>query len=273
MIKSSYILPHSPILIPKIGKKNTSILKKTSESFEKIRQEIISDEIDTLIIISPHRKKTDNITINNHFSFIVNFQEFGDYSSELKLKGDLKLSHEIKESLETDFKPVLKAKEKPDYGANIPLYLLLSKNNQRIKEFRGKIVIINTSIKKDYVHHFEFGEKLRAILDKSKKSISIIASGELSHCLKYNAPGGFFQKAAHFDEEIIKNIKKGPSGKDAIIKTDPQLALKAKECGLRPILLLLGIMNKDEYRGETLSYQKDLGVGYLSMKINKDKNE
>jgi MEMO1 family protein len=272
MIKSSYILPHSPILIPKIGKKNTSILKKSKESFDRVKQEIILDEIDTLIVISPHRKRTENITINNHFAFTLNFKEFGDYSSELKLEGDLKLSQEIKESSGEDFQAILRANEEADYGASTPLYLLLSKDNQKIKEFQGKIVIINTSIKKDYLYHFEFGKKIREVLEQSNKNISIIASGELSHCLKYNSPGGFFQKAAHFDEKIIENIKKGPSGKDEIIKTDPQLALKAKECGLRPIFLLLGIMDKDDYRGETLSYQKDLGVGYLSMKINKNKD-
>ncbi len=213
MIKSSYILPHSPILIPKIGKKNSSILKKTSESFDQVKQEIMLDEIDTLIVISPHRKKTDKITINNHFAFKINFRDFGDYSSELKLEGDLKLPQQIKESLEEDFQPVLRANEEVDYGAGIPLYLLLSKDNQKIKEFQGKLVIINTSIKKDYLYHFEFGEKLREILNKSKKNICILASGELSHCLKYNAPGGFFQKAVHFDEKTIENIKRAQAEK------------------------------------------------------------
>ncbi len=267
MIKLATILPHSPILIPNIGKKNSTILKKTSESFNKIKKEIIEQEIDTIIIISPHRKNMPDICINNHFEYKISFEEFGDYLSKTRLYGDLALSYNLKEEVEPDFCPILKAKKNPDHGANIPLYLLLTKNNQGIKEFKGRVIIINTSSKKDLNYHFAFGSKLGNKLEEIDNKVAIIASAELSHCLTINAPGGFYQKAVLFDEKTIEKLKKGPEGASEILKTDPKMASEAKECGLRPISLLLGIMSHFSYKTETLSYQKELGVGYLSMRI------
>lgn len=269
MIKLTAILPHSPILIPNIGKKNSAILKKTAESFCKIKQEIIDQEIDTIVIISPHQKNLSDIGINNHFRFKVNLEEFGDYSSQLKLSGDMALAYNLKEEVEPDFYPILFANNKVDYGTNIPLYLLLSKNNQLIKEFKGKIIVINTSEEKDLNYHFEFGKKISEKLEQIENKVAIIASAELSHCLNFNAPGGFYQKAVLFDEKTIENLKKGPEGVQDILKTDAKLALEAKECGLRPISLLLGLMSPFSYKSETMSYQKELGVGYLSMKITR----
>lgn len=269
MIKLITILPHSPILIPNIGKKNSAILKKTAESFNKIKAEIIEKEIDTIVIISPHRKNLPDICINNHFEYKISFEEFGDYFSKTKLYGDLELSYNLKEELEPDFWPILKAERNPDYGVNIPLYLLLTKNNRVIKEFKGKIIIINTSPEKDLNYHFSFGEKLKNKLEEIDNNVAIIASAELSHCLTINAPGGFYHKAVLFDEKTIESLKKGPEGANDILSSDPKIASEAKECGLRPISLLLGIISGFQYKAETMSYQKELGVGYLSMKITK----
>ena len=271
MIKLSYIVPHSPILIPNIGKNNTNIFSKTIESLKNIKQEIIDNDIDTIVIISPHKKNNETISINNHFSFNINFEEFGDYSDKMEVAGDLKLSYIIKEELWPDFDIDLQAEAKPDYGINIPLFILLSEENQRIKNFKGKIVIINTSTRFDLQHHFEIGKKIASILQNSSHKIAVISSAELSHCLSHNAPGGFFQKAIMFDEKTIENLKKGKEGTEEILKIDPKLALGAKECGLRPISLLLGIIdNFPNYIGENMSYQKDLGVGCLTMKMKLD---
>lgn len=267
MIISSYVTPHSPILIPNIGKKNTPMLEKTTEALGVIKKELAKQNIDTVIIISPHgQEKNKEVTINDHFEVFVNFEEFGDYSNKIFLESDLSLAYKLKEATEIDYTVELEATHRPDYGANIPLFLLLSENNQKIKEFKGKVLIINTSLDKDLKYHFELGKKLATELSSNEKRFAIIASAELSHCLTRNAPGGFFQKANLFDDKTIENLKKGKEGKENILNTDKKLALEAKECGLRPISLMLGIIDDLPYSPETLSYQKDLGIGYLTMK-------
>ncbi|HOZ53617.1 MAG TPA: class III extradiol dioxygenase subunit B-like domain-containing protein [bacterium] len=265
MIVSSFIVPHSPILIPNIGKKNFAILEKTSKAIGDIKNKILEEKIDTIIIISPHRPKNPDISINDHFQFTINFEEFGDYSNKTTLKGDINLSYRLKEVAEPDFWPILKAETEADYGANIPLFLLTAEAKQKSKEFKGRVIIINTSKEKDLQYHFDFGQKISSEIDQHQDRIAIIASAELSHCLNYNSPGGFYQKAILFDEKTIENIKKGPAGIEKLLKTDPKLSNEAKECGLRPIALISGIINSIDYKPETLVYQKELGVGYLTM--------
>jgi MEMO1 family protein len=268
MIKSAFITPHSPILIPNIGKSNLSIIEKTSKSFLTIREKIMASKSDTIIVISPHLKDSEEITINNHFKYDLSFEEFGDYSSKISFPGDMSLAYKIKEEAEPDFWINLRANNKPDYGSAIPIYRLLTETNQRIKDFKGRIIIINTSLKKDLLHHFDFGKKISSLLEEEENNISIIASGELSHCLTRNAPGGFFSKAISFDEKTIESIKKGRAGVEKLLKTDNKIAREAKECGLRPIVTMLGIIGNRDYSPKTISYQKDLGVGYLSMDMN-----
>lgn len=49
-----YILPHPPVLIPEIGKKQIKEAKKTAEAFAFVAREIAEKKPDTIIIISPH---------------------------------------------------------------------------------------------------------------------------------------------------------------------------------------------------------------------------
>ena len=55
-----------------------------------------------------------------------------------------------------------------------------------------------------------------------------------------------------------KNVK-------GIAKLNPKLVEEAGECGLRAILILLGILNDIDYQPEKFSYEGPFGVGYLVM--------
>ena len=59
------LLPHSPLLIPEIGRTNFSFLAKTSAAYDEIAEELKAKEINTIIIISPHGSAQTN-------SFIIN---------------------------------------------------------------------------------------------------------------------------------------------------------------------------------------------------------
>ena len=233
MIVASYITPHSPILIPNIGKKNHSILNKTTEAFLEIKSKIKEEKIDTIIIFSPHSKnKSSEIEINSHFQQDLKFEYFGDYFSKLSFSGDMSLAYKLKEACENDIK--------------VNLYADL----------------------KDNQHHFDFGQKIGEYLEKENKRIILIASAELSHCLNHRSPGGFYQKAEAFDNKVIELIKKKQEGAQNLFTLNKKTIKESKECGLRPISMLLGAINHRNYEPETLAYQKDLGIGYLSMNMN-----
>ena len=59
-LKTTALLPHSPLLIPEIGRANFDFLAKTTEAYQKIEEQLKRQEIKTLIIISPHIETADD---------------------------------------------------------------------------------------------------------------------------------------------------------------------------------------------------------------------
>jgi len=143
----------------------------------------------------------------------------------------------------------------PDWGFNVPLFFLA-------KDFKGEIktYLIGLESPKFY---FDQGKKI-AREQSSGKSIKygIIASGDLSHCLKEEGPYGFNPDGPKFDEALIKAIKKKDI--ENILKLD-EMYPEAGECGLRSFCFLLGILEESgiNYQPEILSYEGPFGVGYL----------
>jgi aromatic ring-opening dioxygenase LigB subunit len=141
----------------------------------------------------------------------------------------------------------------PDWGFNVPLYFLA-------KDFKGEIktYLIGLESPKFYL---EEGKKAYQKLDKNKK-YALIASGDLSHCLKEDEPYGFYPDGPKFDKDLIEFLKKKDIEK--ILKLD-DIYPEAGECGLRSFCFLFGILEASgiNYQPEILSYEGPFGVGYL----------
>jgi len=141
----------------------------------------------------------------------------------------------------------------PDWGFNVPLYFLA-------KDFKGGIETYLTELEPPEFY-FEKGKKVYQGLEKDKK-YGLIASGDLSHCLKEEGPYGFHPQGPKFDKALIEFLKK----KDIknFLKLD-EMFPEAGECGLRSFSFLLGILEASgiNYQPEILSYEGPFGVGYL----------
>lgn len=141
----------------------------------------------------------------------------------------------------------------PDWGFNVPLYFLA-------KDFKGEIKSMLTGLEKPEFY-FAAGKKAYQELSKNKK-YALIASGDLSHCLKEDGPYGFHPQGPKFDQALIEYLKK----KDIknILKLD-EIYPEAGECGLRSFCFLLGMLEESgaKYQPEILSYEGPFGVGYL----------
>jgi len=141
----------------------------------------------------------------------------------------------------------------PDWGFNVPLFFLA-------KDFKGEIKTYLIELEPPQFY-FEEGKKVYKELDKTKK-YALIASGDLSHCLKEEGPYGFHPDGPKFDKDLIEALKKKDIEK--ILKLD-DLYPEAGECGLRSFCFLLGILEASglDWQPEILSYEGPFGVGYL----------
>ncbi len=251
------IVPHPPILIPQIGKNNILRLNNTVLAYKKLQKKIIDKKIDSLLIISPHGNiQQDSFSLNLSPQFICEFKEFGDFSTSIEFDGDIGLTHRIREKMETKTPLQLISEKNLDHGASVPLYMLA-------RELMNiKIMPLNYSTLGPEAH-YNFGRLLKHELVYHKERIGVIASGDLSHRLSKQAPGGYNPKAKKFDSKIINYLKKGKT--EQILKLKPGLVFAAAECGYRSILILLGILEKIKNQPQLLSYEFPFGVGYLVM--------
>lgn len=250
-------VPHPPVLIPEIGKDNLKELVKTEEAMKKLEQELYAAKPESILIISPHGQiLPDAFNINLNADYKANFKDFGDFGLELKFKSDYMSIQEIRAADETqkDVSIVLSSQPEIDHGFSIPLYYL----TQHLKNIP---IIPLTYSALNYQQHFAFGQFLHRQLSKISKRFAIIASGDLSHKLTKDAPGGYSEKGREFDDKLVSLIKK--NNISGILKIDSNLVQEAGECGLRSLIILLGIIESLNIKPEVLSYEGPFGVGYL----------
>lgn len=140
-----------------------------------------------------------------------------------------------------------------DWGFDVPLYFLA-------KDFKGetKSYLMGLEEPKFY---FEKGKKIYKELKKHKR-YALIASGDLSHCLKQEGPYGFHPDGPKFDKALIEYLNKKDI--ENFLNLNEQFP-EAGECGLRSFCFILGILEASNlnWKSEILSYQKPFGVGYL----------
>ena len=70
-------------------------------------------------------------------------------------------------------------------------------------------------------------------------------------------------KGKKFDKKLIEYLTKAKTAE--ILKMDREFIAEAGECGLKSIMILLGILNNINFLPQLLSYETPFGVGYLVM--------
>jgi len=252
----SAITPHPPIIIPEIGGNNLAKVEKTISSLNELAGDLYVSQPEIIFIISPHSIiNPQAYCLNLANEFISNLKEFGPSQKEQKYKCEMELLSSIKEAADKENIPVnIISQPILDHGVSVPLYYLC----QHLKNI--KIIPISYSLL-NYDAHYKFGQLLRKIILTSNKRIAVIASGDLSHRLTKEAPAGYSPEGKTFDNLLI-NFLEEKKAKE-ILTINRQLIEDAGECGLRSIIVLLGILNGSNYKFKKLSYEGPFGVGYL----------
>ncbi len=259
MLVFASICPHPPILIPAIGQDNLEQIKKTKEAMQKLAEDFYAAQIETVLIISPHGQLLEeSFTLNASSKFTASFKKFGDLETELKFKGDPTFAYQIKERLETKMPLQLTVNQELDHGIGVPLYYLIQPLLNLEKQI--KIIPLGYSYL-DLKAHFSLGRELAEIIHQTKKRIAVVASGDLSHALTPEAPAGYSESGKKFDQKLVEMLKQ--KNIEGILNLDKNFIESAAECGLKSIVILLGILNEQNYAPDILSYEGPFGVGYL----------
>jgi len=263
------LVPHPPILIPEIGRNNLREVEKTRQGMEKISDQVKLWNPDTLVLITPHGPVfRDAISIAAITSLQGNFAKFGMTDIRISAETDTEMVEVITRYAGHSGIPVLQITEDSaqryglsivlDHGALVPLYYLAKAG------VKAKVVHISIGWL-EYEDLFSFGRAVREAVQSIDRRAVIICSGDLSHRLTPDAPAGYSIQARQFDETIVQALEK--LNIQAIRNLAPDFIEEAGECGLRPIYILMGILDKLKVKAHTLSYEGPFGVGYAVMQF------
>jgi aromatic ring-opening dioxygenase LigB subunit len=248
--------PHTPLLVPSVGKTARERLSETVRSMGRLSDELYAAMPDTVVIVSAHAIRHENaFSVNLHDQYRVDLSEFGDLSASETFQPNLGVIDAVQRGVRRAGIPfTLDSDERLDYGAAVPLLLLL--------ESMPSVKIVPVSYSGlDPKRHHAFGRALKDVLAARPERIAVIASGDLSHALTSDAPAGFRREGAVFDATVRQAVESESAS--VLLSMDASVAERASECGYRPLLVLLGLLENVRVRGETLSYEAPFGVGYL----------
>lgn len=247
-IISTFIVPHPPLLIPKIGRGQEIKIEKTVKAYDEIAQKIAEIKPDTIIVITPHSViYSDYIHISPGMQSRGDFREFGEPEVKIEVNYDTEFANKLGQLSEEKEKKTL------DHGTMIPLYF--------VNKYYTDYNIVRISISRlSFIDHYNFGKCIAKVADEIGRKVVVIASGDLSHMLKENGPYGYTEEGPIFDREVTEALSKGDFLR--LLTFDEGFCEIAAECGLRSFVIMAGTLDGKSVKPQLLSYEGPYGVGY-----------
>ncbi len=256
-IEAAFMVPHPPVIIPKIGKGEEGKISKTKEAYEEVANRIGVLKPDTIVVISSHQTMyADYFHISPRRSAKGNFEKFKVSSVNMAVKYDTEFVDQLVSIAQSYHVPAGTKGEKDkmlDYGTMIPLVFV----NQKWKEY--KLVRIGLS-GLPFTRHYELGKCIKDAAKKLGRKTVVIASGDLSHRMQKNGPYGYVEEGPKYDEKVMNIMEHARF--DELFDFEEGFLAKAGECGHRTFLVLAGTLDQAAVQAEKLSYEGPLGVGY-----------
>jgi AmmeMemoRadiSam system protein A/AmmeMemoRadiSam system protein B len=260
----SGIAPHPPIMVPEVGREAIAEVRASIDAMAEFTRRIIESGAETVVLISPHAPLDARAFVAYRSSKL-----YGDFSNfrapdtrvEFALDEGV-LAAITKVGAEENYEVMNLDNFALDHGSAVPLYFL-DRNG-----WSGRVVALGYSFLSN-ADHLKFGDCIRSAADALGRPLAFIASGDLSHRLKPDAPAGYNPAAYRFDNQVVDAIH--DNSPDRIIDIDQDLRRTAGECGYRSMLVALGATRELRPACEVLSYEAPFGVGYLVAQLTNAK--
>lgn len=252
----SGIAPHPPIMVPEVGRESIANVVDSIDAMAELTKRVIESRAETVILISPHAPlEVDSFVAYEGPEVIGDFSNFRAPGISFTAPVDVVLLSAIKKAAASqNYEVTMLAERDLDHGTAVPLYFL-----QR-NGFRGRVVSLGYSFLSND-DHLRFGSCIRNAVEQEGRRVAFIASGDLSHRLKPQAPAGFNPDAHVFDEQVVDALRSNVPQR--IVEIDHNLRKLAGECGYRSMLVAIGACSNLPLSCEVLSYEAPFGVGYL----------
>jgi AmmeMemoRadiSam system protein A/AmmeMemoRadiSam system protein B len=253
-------------MVPEVGGKAIEEVRASIDAMHELTERLISSGAETLVLISPHAPLEPRAFVAYQGDTLKgSFASFRAPETEIEVALDKELLSAITViAMGQGYKIVRISGHELDHGTTVPLYFF--KRNG----WTGKVVSLGYTFLSNQ-DHVRFGTCIRTAADLQARPVALVASGDLSHRLKVNAPAGYHEDAHLFDDEVVSAIK--ASDPDRIVNIDSNLRSRAGECGYRSMLVAIGASEDLPRNCEVLSYEAPFGVGYMVAQLMTETSE
>lgn len=250
------IAPHPPIMVPEVGGEAIAEVRGSIDAMARMTERIIASGAETLVLISPHAPLEPYAFVAYQGPQLYgDFANFRGANATVKAELDEELLDAIAQVAAKQSYEVLRIEGyNLDHGTAVPLYFL------QCNGWCGRVVALGYNFLSNE-DHLRFGNSIRKAADSVGRRVAFIASGDLSHRLKPEAPAGYSPDAHLFDEEVVAALRDGAP--ERVINIDQNLRNQAGECGYRSMLVAFGVTEGLQPAPEVLHYEAPFGVGYV----------
>lgn len=256
-IKGAVMTPHPPLIIPEIGKGQEEEIAQTISSYRQAARKISQMKPETIVILSPHTTMyADYFHISPGTGAHGDFGHFRAPQVSFEVEYDRELVTEISALCQRRNLPAgtLGQKEPAlDHGVMVPLYFI-RKENPDCKLVRAGLSGLPLT------DHYALGIAIKEAAGNLRKRTVLVASGDLSHCLKAEGPYGYREEGPLYDQQIMDIMGCGDFGR--LFEFTDEFRSQAGECGHGAFTVMAGALDKTAVKTERLSYQGTFGVGY-----------
>jgi MEMO1 family protein len=256
------IAPHPPIMVPEVGGEMIRDVRGSIDAMRELAARVTAAGAETVVIVSPHAPLEAHAFVAYADQVLQgDFARFRAPAARISAPLDSELLDALERAAGEDGFRVSRLRGgELDHGAAVPLYFLLRNG------WQGHAVALGYSFLSDD-EHLRFGATLRRAADSVSRRVALVASGDLSHRLKHDAPAGYHPNAHLFDEQVVESID--ARAPQRIAEIDPALRRLAGECGYRSMLVALGAAEGLDADCEVLHYEAPFGVGYLVAQLSR----
>ena len=255
------IVPHSPNLVPQVGRERAREAARTVEAMAELG-----------IIIGEERRAKNCVVVSPHSPFLP--EAFGVWEGK-KLSGgmerfqapDVVVSVDLAEDLAGAIVDVSERMEIPvgrlleewslDRGVTVPALYLLKQDEIRVVPVAISML--------GWEEHWLFGTAIAKAAERIPGETVIVASSNFSHRVTPDAPHGYSAAGPTFDTRVRDAIERGRLRELLDIPQD--LCREASECGFAPLLVLAGAFDGRNVKGRVLSYEAPFGIGYMVAEV------
>jgi MEMO1 family protein len=253
------LTPHPPLIVPEIGRGEEKTISDTINAMDQLVEIMAGCKPETCLIISPHGEyHSDAMGILKAPHSDGDLKSWGVKAPVRRFENDLPLVDLILQeakSASIPLKSIADSRYNLDHGVMVPLHFLV----RAISETTRLVPLTFSWL--PLKMHYSFGTAIQKAIIKSDRKVAVIASGDMSHRLIPGAPAGYDPAGKAFDTAIVKALN--DFNVNGILNMEEKLIDRAGECGLRSIIILLGILDGLKVRSKVLSYEGPFGVGYL----------